>query len=61
MIDSRELFIQDDTRPPFFSVDELETYSEKAFSSAYYLLLEALSQGEVKGHARHAANQVRHE
>ena len=33
----------------------------KAFSSIYYLLLESLATleaGEVKGHARHAVNQV---
>lgn len=60
MIESRDVFIEDDIRPPFFNMDDVETYSEKAFSSVYYLLMESLSEGklEINGHARHAANQV---
>ena len=42
-------------------MQDVDVYSEKAFSSIYYLLLESLAAKEateVKGHARHAANQV---
>ena len=62
MIDAREIFINDDVRPPFDSISDVEAYAEKAFSSIYYLLNEALAsakQQDVKGHARHAANQVK--
>ena len=61
MIESRDLFVEDDARPPFFSMEDVDVYSGKAFSSIYYLLLESLATseaGEVKGHARHAVNQV---
>ena len=61
LIDARDLFVEDDVRPPFFSMEDVDTYSDKAFSSIYYLLLESLATvetGEVKGHARHAATQV---
>jgi len=61
LIDARELFVEDNVRPPFFSMEDVDVYSEKAFSSIYYLLLESLAAKEateVKGHARHAANQV---
>ena len=62
MIDAREIFINDDIRPPFDTISDVEVYAEKAFSSIYYLLIEALAsakQQDVKGHARHAANQVK--
>ena len=61
MIEARDLFVEDDARPPFFSMEDVDIYSGKAFSSIYYLLLESLASseaGEVKGHARHAVNQV---
>ena len=59
MIDAREIFINDDIRPPFDTLADVEAYAEKAFSSIYYLLLEALaSTDQQDGHARHAANQV---
>ena len=61
MIEARDLFVEDDARPPFFSMEDVDIYSGKAFSSIYYLLLESLATseaGEVKGHARHAVNQV---
>ena len=62
MIDARELFLHDDVRPPFDSMEDVQAYAEKAFSSVHYLLLECLRSGtdnqEMKGHARHAANQV---
>ena len=61
MIDARDLFVDDNVRPPFFSMQDIDVYSEKAFSSIYYLLLESLATKEateVKGHARHSANQV---
>jgi len=61
LIDARDLFVEDDVRPPFFSMEDVDTYSDKAFSSIYYLLLESLATvetGEVKGHARHAATQL---
>ena len=39
---------------------QVEEYGEKAFSSVYFFLLECLLENnqEMKGHARHAANQV---
>jgi hypothetical protein len=61
LIESRDLFVEDDARPPFFSMEDVDVYSGKAFSSIYYLLLESLATVEaceVKGHARHAVNQV---
>jgi len=61
LIDARDLFVEDDARPPFFSMEDVDIYSGKAFSSIYYLLLESLATseaGEVKGHARHAVNQL---
>ena len=61
LIDSRDLFVEDTARPPFFSMEDVDVYSGKAFSSIYYLLLESLANlesSEIKGHARHAANQV---
>ena len=61
MIDARDLFVDDNVRPPFFSMQDIDVYSEKAFSSIYYLLLESLATKEateVKGHARHSANQL---
>ena len=60
MIESRELFLEDDKRPPFYAIEDVEAYGEKAFASILYLLLEALAKDskEVKGHARHAAKQV---
>ena len=61
MIEAREVFINDDVRPPFDTIADVEGYAEKAFSSVHFLLLEALASAnnqDVKGHARHAANQV---
>ena len=61
LIDARDLFVDDNVRPPFFSMQDVDVYSEKAFSSIYYLLLESLATKEateVKGHARHSANQL---
>lgn len=62
MIEAREIFINDDLRPPFDTIDDVKAYSKNAFSSAYYLLQEALlndnNNPEMKGHARHAATQV---
>jgi len=61
LIDARDLFVEDNVRPPFFSMQDVDVYSEEAFSSIYYLLLESLAAKEateVKGHARHAANQL---
>lgn len=61
LIDSRDLFVEDTARPPFFSMEDVDVYSGKAFSSIYYLLLESLANlesSEIKGHARHAANQL---
>jgi hypothetical protein len=64
MIESREVFIDDDLRPPFDTIDQVEAYGVKAFSSVHFLLLEALltdnNNTDIKGHARHAANQVNH-
>ena len=60
MIDARDIFLEDDVRPPFGTVEQLEEYGEKAFSSVHFFLLECLLEEnqEMKGHARHAANQV---
>ena len=59
MVESREVFINDDLKPPFDTIADVEDYAEKAFSSVHFLLLEALANGhEVKGHARHAAHQL---
>ena len=60
MIDARDIFLEDDIRPPFGTVEQLEEYGEKAFSSVHFFLLECLlgENQEMKGHARHAANQV---
>ena len=59
MVEAREVYLEDHVRPPFASMDDVESYSEKTFSSVYFLLLESLADnGEVNGHARHAANQV---
>ena len=61
MIEAREVFINDDVRPPFDTIADVDDYAEKAFSSVHFLLLEALASAnnqDVKGHARHAANQV---
>ena len=59
MIEAREIFLEDDVKPPYFTIEDVESYSEKAFSPVYYLLLESLGSTEINGHARHAANQVR--
>ena len=59
MIEAREIYLEDDVRPPFASMEDVESYSERTFSSVYFLLMESLSGiNEVNGHARHAANQV---
>lgn len=60
MVEAREIFINDDVRPPFDTIDDVKAYSKNAFSSVYYLLLESLllDQSDMKGHARHAATQV---
>jgi len=49
---SRDHFLSD---RPFHSLEEVEEYGEKAFSSVYLLLLEVM--GNSSGHAKHAATQ----
>ena len=60
MLTSRDIYLEDDVRPPFVTIKDVEDYGEKAFSSVYFLLMECLmnENQEAKGHARHAANQV---
>ena len=53
MIKSREQFLSD---KPFSNLEEVEAYSDQAFSSVYLLLLELLSG--CSGHAKHAATQL---
>lgn len=60
LIDSRDTFLDDELKPPFDTMDEVDAYAEQAFSSIHCLVLETLAQktAGVKGHARHAANQL---
>jgi len=53
MIKSREQFLSD---KPFSNLEEVEAYSDHAFSSVYLLLLELL--GGCSGHAKHAVTQL---
>ena len=61
LVSSREIFLSDHQQP-FKTIEDVEKYSENAFSSINTILLESLissdSQLELNGHARHAANQL---
>ena len=61
LVQSREIFMSDQ-RQPFKSMDDVERYSEYAFSSINNILLESLIDSddklELNGHARHSANQL---
>jgi len=53
IIESREQFLSD---RPFASVEEVESYGEKAFSSVYLILLEIMKNDN--GHIKHAATAL---
>ena len=61
LIGSREIFLSDHQQP-FQSMEDVEKYSEQAFSSINNILLECLIDQQkvtdLHGHARHCANQL---
>lgn len=61
LVKSREIFLSDHLQP-FKTMDDVEKYSEYAFSSINNILLECLvdcnKEIELNGHARHCANQL---
>ena len=61
LVSSREIFLSD-PQCPFQNIDDVNKYSEHAFSSINNILLECLMDSncskEIHGHARHCANQL---
>ena len=60
LVSSREVFLSE--QQPFQNMEDVEKYSEHAFSSINNILLECLinprNGSELHGHARHCANQL---